>query len=127
MAGRPQHLEALVERFDHEVMDVPGGKARIRMEIRGHGTWDVLIEGRKAKLKPPTEDRPDALLSADPPPGQAIAKDTRGGIRAGGQGPLSIRHNMHLGVGLLAATSGNKQPGRLEFKRAQTRAGSISY
>jgi pimeloyl-ACP methyl ester carboxylesterase len=127
MAGRPQHLEALIERFDHEVMDVPGGKARIRIEVRGRGAWDANIVGTKAQLQPATDDRPDALLSADPATWQAIAKDIRGGMQAWGQGRLSIRHNMHLGVGLLAATSGNKQPGRLEFKRAQTRSGSISY
>src|SRR6266487_2639845 len=118
MAGPPEHLGTLIERFDHEVMDVPTGKARIRLDVRGHSAHDVLIEGAKAKLKPATDDRPDALLSADPATWQAISKDIRGGMQAWGQGRLTIRHNMHLGVGLLAATSGNTNPGRLEFKRA---------
>jgi pimeloyl-ACP methyl ester carboxylesterase len=127
MAGSPEHLRALLERFDHEVMDVPQGRARIRMEVRGHGSWDVLVERKKARLTTANGDKPDAILSADPATWHAISKDIRGGMQAYRQGRLSIRQNMHLGVGLLAATSGNKAKGRLEFKRARTRAGTFSY
>src|SRR5919204_4349827 len=48
-------------------------------------------------------------------------------MEAWGKGRLKIRHNMHLGVGLLAATSGNTDKGRLEFKRTKTKKGTISY
>jgi pimeloyl-ACP methyl ester carboxylesterase len=108
-------------------MDVPNGRARIRLEVRGHGSWDVVINGKRAKLVPASEDRSDALLSADPATWQAISKDIRGGMQAWGQGRLTIRKNMHLGVGILAATSGSKEPGRLEFHRTHTRAGTISH
>jgi pimeloyl-ACP methyl ester carboxylesterase len=127
MAGSPEHLRALLERFDYEVMDVPQGKARVRLDVRGHGAWDALIERKRVRLVTATTDKPGALLSADPATWQAISKDIRGGMQAFRQGRLKIRHNMHLGVGLLAATSGNKSKGRLEFKRAQTRMGTFSY
>jgi pimeloyl-ACP methyl ester carboxylesterase len=127
MAGSPEHLRALLERFDYEVMDVPQGKARIRLEVRGHGRWDALVDRKKARLTTANGEKPDAILSADPATWQAISKDIRGGMQAYRQGRLSIRQNMHLGVGLLAATSGNKTKGRLEFKRAKTRQGTFSY
>jgi pimeloyl-ACP methyl ester carboxylesterase len=127
MAGSSEHLRALLERFDHEVMDVPQGKARVRLDVRGHGAWDAVIERKKARLETAHGDKPDAILSADPATWQAISKDIRGGMQAYRQGRLSIRQNMHLGVGLLAATSGNKNPGRLEFKRTRTRSGTFSY
>src|SRR3954470_20165261 len=127
MEGSPEHLRALLERFDNEVMDVPQGKARIRLDVRGHGAWDAVIERKRARLQVANGEKPDALLSADPATWQAISKDIRGGMQAFRQGRLTIRHNMHLGVGLLAATSGNKNKGRLEFKRAQTRMGTFSY
>jgi len=127
MAGSPEHLRALLERFDHEVMDVPRGKARVRLEVRGHGRWDALIERKQAKLATANGEKPDAVLSADPATWQAISKDIRGGMQAYRQGRLSIRQNMHLGVGLLAATSGNTGPGRLEFKRTRTKSGTFSY
>jgi hypothetical protein len=34
-SSRPRAIEALVERFDAEVIDVPGGRARIRLEEWG--------------------------------------------------------------------------------------------
>jgi pimeloyl-ACP methyl ester carboxylesterase len=39
---------------------------------------------------------------------------------------LSVRQNLHLGVGFLAATSGMTEPGRLRFHSVQTRRERIS-
>ena len=127
MGNAPEHLRTLVDRFDPAVFDAPDGKARIRLETAGQAAWDARIEGRRAKLVPASDDRPDALLSADEPTWRAITEDVRGGMDAYRKGKLSIRHNLHLGVGLLAATSGNTEPGRLEFKRAKTTKGTFSY
>jgi pimeloyl-ACP methyl ester carboxylesterase len=41
-------------------------------------------------------------------------------------GRLVVRHNLHLGVGFLAATSGMTGPGRLRFQRVETAAGALS-
>ena len=43
------------------------------------------------------------------------------------QGRLEVRHNLHLGVGLLAATSAGNEPGRLRFAAVKTPIGEISY
>ena len=41
-------------------------------------------------------------------------------MEAFSQGRLAIRQDLHLGVGLLAATSGDTEPGRLRFHRVET-------
>jgi len=51
----------------------------------------------------------------------------RGGMAAYRQGRLRVRINLHLGVGLLAATSSNREPGRLRFGAVKTRIGELSY
>ena len=50
----------------------------------------------------------------------------RGGMAAFQQGRLRMRGSLHLGVGLLAATSGSDDPGRLSFETLRTRSGRIS-
>ena len=44
-------IRALVERFDPEVIDVPRGSARIRLESGGDA-WDVLIRDGGAEVAP---------------------------------------------------------------------------
>jgi pimeloyl-ACP methyl ester carboxylesterase len=124
----PRELELLAERFDPEVMDVPGGRARIRLELSGTEAWDALIDGPRLRLTEPGEDsRPDALLQADAATWMRMATDLRQGMSAFGARRLRIRLNLHLGVGFLAATSGSTDPGRLRFMRLPTRtAGSLS-
>ena len=41
-------------------------------------------------------------------------------------GRLTIRHNLHLGVGFLAATSGVSGPGRMQFEHVETLRGRVS-
>jgi pimeloyl-ACP methyl ester carboxylesterase len=68
----------------------------------------------------------DATLSADPRTWTAIADDVRGGMRAYQSGRLTVRRNLHLGVGFLAATSGLSGPGRLRFRTVITRRARLS-
>jgi pimeloyl-ACP methyl ester carboxylesterase len=127
MAEAPGHLQTLIDRFDPAVFDAPKGRARIRLGVDGGSDWDVLVERGKARLVPADErDEPDALLSADSPTWRRIGRDLRGGMDAFRAGRLLIRYNLHLGVGLLAATSGMTDPGRLEFHRVKTRRGGVS-
>ena len=42
------------------------------------------------------------------------------------QGKLRVRHNLHLGVGLLAATSASNEPGRLRFDCGRARGSATS-
>jgi pimeloyl-ACP methyl ester carboxylesterase len=120
-------LGDLIERFDRHVIDVPGNRARIRLEVSDGNSWDVLIRGQRAWLEPPNaSEAPDALLSADAGTWERIARDVRGGMDAFRARRLKIRDNLHLGVGFLAATSGMTDPGRLRFESVKTPFGQIS-
>ena len=123
----PDSLHLLLERFDGTVFDAPQGRARIRLIISDEGQWDVLADAGGATI---TTAAPravaDATLTADRRTWGAIARDLRGGMAAYRAGRLVIRHNLHLGVGLLAATSGVTGPARLRFQRIETASGKLS-
>jgi pimeloyl-ACP methyl ester carboxylesterase len=122
----PDAIRALVERFDADVIDVPDGSARIRLESGGNA-WDVLIRDGIADLKP-AEQRlaADCLLSASLDTWREIASDVRGGMTAFRRGRLKVRRNLHLGIGFLAATSGMTEPGRLRFDAVRTKRATLS-
>jgi pimeloyl-ACP methyl ester carboxylesterase len=122
----PSALRTLVGRYDPGVLDAPAGGARIRLEVTAVGAWDVVLDPGGARLVEPAADQPDALLRADAATWQAVAADVRGGMDAFRARRLTVRHNLHLGVGLLAATSGMTGPGRLEFASVRTQAGTLS-
>ena len=123
----PEALSELLERFDADVMDVPGGKARVRLEVTGKRAWDAVIARGQARLRPPAGPEPDAELAADAATWRRIAADVRGGMDAFRRGKLSVRRNLHLGVGFLAATTATDDPRRLRFDSVATRkAGNIS-
>ncbi len=124
----PELLQRLIERYDPTVMDIPGGGARIRLEIENIGSWDVVIAGEHAALRRAGDTGdPGARISADLRTWEAIVADARGGMDAFRAGRLIVRHNLHLGIGLLAATSGETGDQRLSFDRVQTSDGAMSY
>jgi len=121
-------LVALADRFDPDVIDLPRGRARVRLEVTGGSASDAVIAGGRLRLRKPNERAaPDAILSADGPTWERTAADLRGGMAAFRAGRLRIRGSLHVGVGFLAATSGSDEPGRLEFNTVRTRGfGAIS-
>jgi pimeloyl-ACP methyl ester carboxylesterase len=121
-------IAALAERFDPDVIDLPRGRARVRLEVEDGVGCDAVIAGRRLRLVRAKQDaEPDAVLSADVATWTRIAADLRGGMDASRAGRLRIRGSLHVGVGFLAATSGADEPGRLEFDRLRTRGfGAIS-
>jgi pimeloyl-ACP methyl ester carboxylesterase len=121
----PAALQALVERYDPDVIDVPGGRARIQLAVEGHGAWDAELSGKRLRLRAGGNE-PDAELAADAATWGRIARDVRGGMTAFRKGKLTVRRNLHLGVGFLAATSGNTEEGRLRFDSVNTGAGGLS-
>jgi len=68
---------------------------------------------------------PDAELTADSETWSRIANDVRGGMEAFREGRLSVRRDLHLGVGLLAATA-EPTPGRLRFDSVKTASGRLA-
>jgi pimeloyl-ACP methyl ester carboxylesterase len=116
----PAGIAALAERFDPDVIDVPGGRARIRLRVAGGTEWDAVVADGRLKLGPArSSEEPDALLRADAATWRRIASG--GGLDAFRSGRLRIRHSLHLGVGFLAATSGATEPGRLRFETLRAR------
>jgi pimeloyl-ACP methyl ester carboxylesterase len=123
----PAGIESLAGRFDPEVIDVPGGRARVRLQVRGDAAWEARISSRRLRVVPAGSDGdPDATIEADAATWERVAKDVRGGMTAFQAGRLRMRGSLHVGVGLLAATSGSDEPGRLRFETLRTRSGRIS-
>jgi pimeloyl-ACP methyl ester carboxylesterase len=119
-------LEDLIGRFNPDDIDVPGGNARIRIEVVDGEDFDVVIEMPEARIERADGDA-DARLTADARTWARIGDDLAGGMDAFRRGKLRVRDNLHLGVGLLAATSGSADPGRLSFGRIATAEHEIAY
>jgi pimeloyl-ACP methyl ester carboxylesterase len=120
----PQVLRTLVGRYDSAVFEPVGQRARVRLSIGGEA-WDAVLADGGVQLAAAAGGA-DATLAADAPTWRAIAKDVRGGMRAYLKGRLTIRRNLHLGVGFLAATSGVTDPGRLRFATVATPRARLS-
>ncbi|MEA2480947.1 MAG: hypothetical protein QOJ07_2869 [Thermoleophilaceae bacterium] len=126
MADAFAPLRILADRFEASAFDAPTGRARVRLVVRGKGAWDAVIVGDSLELQAaPDHSRADALLVADPATWTSIASDVRGGMAAYQAGKLSVRQNLHLGAGFLAAT-GESGPGQLRYGTVETRLGAVS-
>ena len=127
MSALPNCLHILVGRFDATAFDAPQGHARIRLNVADEGQWDVLVSNDGAQVAAANERfTADATLTADRSTWEQMATDLRGGMQAYRAGRLVIRHDLNLGVGFLAATSGMTGPERLRFERIDTDSGELS-
>src|SRR5690242_1574037 len=122
----PTALQTLVDRFDHDVFDVRDRTARVRLDVRGEGSWDVELTAGRAELREADGGRPDALLSADAATWLRLTRDLRGGMTAFRSGRLRVRHDLHLGVGFLAATAQHQGHERLAFRHVETPVADIA-
>ena len=118
-------VQTLVGRFDPSVFDARRRRTRIRVAVSDDGAWDVIVADGAASIAP-EDGRPDAVLSADRDTWAQIAADARSGMGAYRSGRLSVRRNLHVGVGFLAATSGATEPGRLRFRTIATSGAKLS-
>jgi len=121
----PRVLQALAERYDCTIFEPSGGPCLVRLTVGEDASWDALLIDGGAHLLPAAGDA-DATLTADARTWRAIAEDGRNGMRAYLSGRLEIRRNLHLGVGFLAATSGDEDPARLRFRTVATRRARLS-
>jgi pimeloyl-ACP methyl ester carboxylesterase len=123
----PAGIAALAERWDPDVIDLPDGRAVIRLEVSAGGSWDARVRDLRLELAPAEEEvRPDAVITADPDTWRRMAEDPRGAMGAFQQRHMRMRGSLHIGVGFLAATAGSRAPGRLAFERLDTPVGRLS-
>jgi pimeloyl-ACP methyl ester carboxylesterase len=115
----------LLERLIPADLDLPDGQARIRLEIKGADAVDLLLDKHGGRATEP-DGKPDAVLRADPATWDLVVRELPAALSAFGRGRLEIRHNLHLGVNFLAATSGDRDPARLRFETVETERGAIS-
>jgi len=122
---QPAALRTLVGRFDPEVLPLERDDVRVRLVVGGDGAYDAVLNDGSARLEAPSGDA-DATLTADEPTWERIAGDVRGGMDAFRRRRLTVRRDLHLGVGFLAATSGMTEEGRLRFRTVPTADHRIS-
>jgi pimeloyl-ACP methyl ester carboxylesterase len=123
----PAGIAALANRYHPDVIDIPGGRALVRLRVEGQREWDARLADSQLRLAPARDTRePDAVLTADAATWRAIAQDVRAAMRAFRAGRLRMRGSLHLGVGFLAATAASDEPGRLAFETLHTRSGRVS-
>jgi pimeloyl-ACP methyl ester carboxylesterase len=107
------------------VFDARTRRTRIRLAVSDNGVWDAVVADGAASIAAP-DGRPDAVLTAEADTWRQIAADIRGGMDSFRAGRLSVRRNLHVGVGFLAATSGATEPGRLRFRTVATSGSRLS-
>jgi pimeloyl-ACP methyl ester carboxylesterase len=115
-------VERLLDRYDKQVFDVGPRTARLRIVGAADEPVDVVLGGDGPRAERPN-GRPDAELQADRATWERLADDPRGGLDAFRTGRLRVRHDLHLGIGFLAATTRNAG---LRFASVPTRIGAIS-
>lgn len=121
----PDTLERLTARYDPRVFELGRPSARVRLAGASPEPVDALLDADGVELVPASGGRPDALLSADEATWDAISQDVRGGMDAFRTRRLTVRYDLHLGVGFLAATGGAGEDG-LRFAHVKTAEGPIS-
>ncbi|HWD75112.1 MAG TPA: alpha/beta fold hydrolase [Solirubrobacteraceae bacterium] len=121
----PGSLEQLTDRYDASAFELARPSARVRLAGAGPEPMDAVLDGSGATLAPASNGRPDALLAADERTWAEIAQDIRGGMAAFRSGRLTVRYDLHLGVGFLAATAAGGPDG-LRFSHVHTSEGPIS-
>ncbi|HEV2062589.1 MAG TPA: SCP2 sterol-binding domain-containing protein, partial [Solirubrobacteraceae bacterium] len=120
-------MSTLVRRFDPRVLELGRREARVRLEGPGVGSWDVILRDGRATLEPADGRVPDAIITADRRTWHQLARDLRGGMAAFRAGRLTVRRDLHLGVGFLAATAGaGGDEAALRFVGVETEIGEIS-
>ncbi|GAC1437818.1 MAG: hypothetical protein NVSMB51_12710 [Solirubrobacteraceae bacterium] len=123
----PPALARLVARYDAAAFELGRPSARVRIEGSDFESHDVILDREGASLQPAAlERRPDAVVCADKQVWRSVADDLQGGMAAFRSGRLSVRRDLHLGIGFLAATADGGGEGRLRIRRLDTRVGPLS-
>jgi pimeloyl-ACP methyl ester carboxylesterase len=118
-------FQELVGRYDPDRFELGRGAARVRLVARGSEAVDVVLDARHARLEQANGHRADAELTAGADVWEQLAADVNGGLDAFRRGRLTIRQDLHLGVGFLAATA-DAGPYGPRFRQVATAQGVLS-
>jgi pimeloyl-ACP methyl ester carboxylesterase len=121
----PDWVRALAGRYDPDVLAEPGRRFRVELRARDEGAWQVVLADGSATVAK-SSGRADAAIVADSASWERIASGSGGALAAYLAGRLSVRHNLHVGVGFLAATNGLSEAAQLRFRYVDTRSGRLS-
>jgi pimeloyl-ACP methyl ester carboxylesterase len=124
-ANPPPWLRTLVGRYDPSVFEEPGREVRVRLVVPERSAWEVVLAEGAATIRS-VDGRPQAVITADAETWAGIAAEPRTAISAYVDGRLSVRSNLHVGVGFLSATSGAGGTAPLRFRSIATRRASLS-
>ncbi len=121
----PAWLRTIVGRYDPGVLDEAARTLRVALKVDGRDAWEVALAGDSASIISPT-GRPDAIIAAEESTWMRIVAQPTAALGAYLSGRLSVRRNLHVGVGFLAATSGATYPAGLRFRYISTRSARLS-
>jgi pimeloyl-ACP methyl ester carboxylesterase len=122
----PPAFVRMAERFDPTVLRLGPRAESLRLQVRGGAAWDVELSRSGAVLRPATRRPPESGLLADTTVWEAVSEDARHAYRSFFDGSLRSRGSAHLGLGFLAAASGDRRPGRLTWSAIRTPTGRVS-
>ena len=126
MSARPTWLRRLIARYDPSVLEGAERPLGVRLVAPDGGAWEIVLAENAATIQAPADGRPDAAISADAATWNRIAAGSWGAVDAYLAGELSVRNNLHVGVGFLAAISGATGPTRLRFRSVATPRARLS-
>jgi pimeloyl-ACP methyl ester carboxylesterase len=125
VSGAPDWVRALVNRYDPAVLSAPGRRLRVELRAPEQGAWEVVLDDAAATVAS-SSGRPDATIAADPATWERVATSAGQALAAYLAGRLSVRRNLHVGVGFLAATSGSTGAARMRFRCVAARNARLS-
>jgi pimeloyl-ACP methyl ester carboxylesterase len=117
-------VKTLAGRYDASAADPPLD-ARIRV-VAGEEAHDVLVDRGGARVVEADGRRHDAIISGSPAAWRGAAEAPGGGLDQLRRGGLRMRQNLHVAVGFLAGTSGDRSAARLRLHQYETAFGPIS-
>jgi pimeloyl-ACP methyl ester carboxylesterase len=126
MSAHGDAVRALAARYDPGVLGGEDLRARVRLAERDGEAADVVLADGAARVEAAGEAEPDALVAADAAAWAQAAHAPLGVIDALRARRLSLRRDLHLAIGLLAATAGDARPERLALRAVETPLGTIS-
>ena len=124
MRDAPTWLRTLVSRYNPRVFAASRRAVGVRL-VTGDGAWGVVMAHRGAAIRS-ADGSADAVITADEPTWRKIATGSSRGIEAYLAGHLSVRKNLHVGVGFLAAISDSTDATAMRFRYVTTRNARLS-